>query len=52
MLLTSWSGVDMTDATTDATEWFQQHWDPAMPLGDWWRFLADSGFASRSGLRA
>jgi len=35
----------MTDITTEATEWFQQHWDPAMPLGDWWRLLADSGFA-------
>ena len=40
-LLTSWSGMDMTDITTEATEWFQQHWDPAMPLGDWWRLLAD-----------
>ena len=35
----------MTDITTEATEWFQHHWDPAMPLGDWWRLLADSGFA-------
>lgn len=37
--------MDMTDITTEATEWFQQYWDPAMPLGDWWRLLADSGFA-------
>ncbi len=44
-LLTSWPGMDMTDITTEATEWFQQHWDPAMPLGDWWRLLADAGFA-------
>ncbi|MEC7374928.1 MAG: acyl-CoA dehydrogenase family protein, partial [Actinomycetota bacterium] len=35
----------MTDIATEATEWFQHHWDPAMPLGDWWRLLADSGFA-------
>ncbi|MEM9464684.1 MAG: acyl-CoA dehydrogenase family protein [Actinomycetota bacterium] len=35
----------MADITTEATDWFQTHWDPAMPLGDWWRLLADSGYA-------
>ena len=33
------------DVENEATEWFQRHWDPSMPLGDWWRRLADSGFA-------
>ena len=33
------------DIENEATEWFQRHWEPSMPLGDWWRRLADSGFA-------
>ena len=29
----------------EATQWFEQNWNPARPLGEWWRLLADSGFA-------
>ena len=35
----------MTDIRREAIDWFEQYWDPTMPLGDWWRVLADSGFA-------
>ena len=28
-----------------AAQWFEEHWDPTRPLGDWWRDLADSGYA-------
>ena len=35
----------MTDIAAEARNWFEGHWDPAMPLGEWWRALADHGFA-------
>ena len=38
----------MTDTTSierEARQWFEEHWDPTRPLGEWWRDLADSGFA-------
>ncbi len=28
-----------------AGEWFEQHWDPELSLGEWWRLLAESGWA-------
>jgi alkylation response protein AidB-like acyl-CoA dehydrogenase len=37
--------TDTTAIEREATEWFQAHWDPTLPLGEWWRLLADSGFA-------
>ncbi|MEM9519939.1 MAG: acyl-CoA dehydrogenase family protein [Actinomycetota bacterium] len=35
----------MSTIETEATEWFATHWSPDRPLGEWWRLLADSGFA-------
>ena len=35
----------MTTIEREATQWFEEHWDPGRPLGEWWRLLADSGFA-------
>ena len=38
----------MGDAATieqEAERWFSEHWDPEQPLGEWWRALADAGFA-------
>ncbi|MEC7874481.1 MAG: acyl-CoA dehydrogenase family protein [Actinomycetota bacterium] len=29
----------------DATKWYEQNWDPQLPLGHWWNILADSGWA-------
>ena len=29
----------------DAAEWFEQQWDPELPLGRWWQLLADAGLA-------
>ena len=29
----------------EATDWFERHWDPELPLGRWWQLLADSGWA-------
>lgn len=37
--------IDITAVEREATGWFEQHWDPARPLGEWWRLLADSGYA-------
>lgn len=37
--------ADITAVERDAIEWFEGHWNPAMPLGEWWRLLADSGYA-------
>lgn len=28
----------------DAHAWYSEHWDSKMPVGDWWRILADSGW--------
>ena len=30
---------------TDAAKWFEQQWDPELPLGRWWQLLADAGLA-------
>ncbi len=30
---------------SEALAWFRAEWDPMMRLGDWWRRLADAGFA-------
>jgi len=30
--------------TAEAREWFHQHWDPDLSLGEWWRRLAESGW--------
>jgi alkylation response protein AidB-like acyl-CoA dehydrogenase len=27
------------------TKWVQDTWDPDLPLGDWWRLLAEAGYA-------
>jgi alkylation response protein AidB-like acyl-CoA dehydrogenase len=38
----------MTDTTAierEAAHWFEAHWDPTRPLGEWWRDLADAGLA-------
>ena len=37
--------ADTTDIEREAAQWFDAHWDPTRPLGEWWRDLADSGFA-------
>ena len=29
----------------DAFEWYSEHWDPEMALGEWWGLLADAGWA-------
>ena len=29
----------------EARAWFEQHWDPARPAGEWWDLLADAGYA-------
>ncbi|MDG2027014.1 MAG: acyl-CoA dehydrogenase family protein [Acidimicrobiales bacterium] len=29
----------------EASEWFAEHWDPARSVREWWRLLADSGWA-------
>ena len=34
-----------TPIAQEAEQWFAGHWDPTRPLGEWWRDLADSGFA-------
>lgn len=39
----------MTTATAmsvreEAEAWFREHWDPDLPLGQWWERLADSGW--------
>ena len=34
-----------TDTYTEARAWYEANWDPQLPLGDWWRTLADSGWA-------
>ena len=43
------SGAGVSDDSMaierEATAWFTEHWDPQRPLGEWWRALADSGFA-------
>lgn len=36
---------EVDEIERDATRWFESHWDPARRLGDWWRLLADSGYA-------
>ncbi|MEM8620535.1 MAG: acyl-CoA dehydrogenase family protein [Actinomycetota bacterium] len=36
---------ETTPIGQQAAEWFDEHWDPVRPLGEWWRDLADSGFA-------
>ncbi|HEX5366884.1 MAG TPA: acyl-CoA dehydrogenase family protein [Acidimicrobiales bacterium] len=28
----------------EAAAWFREHWDPDMPLREWWRLLAESGW--------
>ena len=37
--------IGTTTIETKATNWFESHWDPALPLGEWWRVLAESGYA-------
>ncbi|MGI9645886.1 MAG: acyl-CoA dehydrogenase family protein, partial [Ilumatobacteraceae bacterium] len=37
--------TDTTQIEREAAQWFEQHWDPLRPLGEWWRVLAASGFA-------
>ncbi len=37
--------TDITAIEREATQWFETNWDAAMPLGEWWRVLAESGFA-------
>ena len=28
----------------EAHEWYSAHWDAEMPVGDWWRLIAESGW--------
>lgn len=35
----------MADIEQEATDWFVANWEPARPLGEWWRLLANSGLA-------
>ncbi|MEM7141585.1 MAG: acyl-CoA dehydrogenase family protein [Actinomycetota bacterium] len=37
--------TDPEEIYAEATSWFQATWDPAMPVRDWWRALADAGWA-------
>jgi len=35
----------MSDPTVAAAEaWFEKNWDPRLPVGQWWRILAESGW--------
>ncbi len=36
---------DQAAVQAEASEWFEQHWDPRMPLGEWWELLAGAGLA-------
>jgi alkylation response protein AidB-like acyl-CoA dehydrogenase len=36
---------EMAPVEAEAATWFDEHWDPTRTLGDWWRDLADSGYA-------
>jgi len=36
---------EMTPVELEAAKWFEEHWDPGRTLGEWWRDLADSGYA-------
>jgi alkylation response protein AidB-like acyl-CoA dehydrogenase len=35
----------MSDIDETARQWFDENWDPTLPLGEWWQRLADVGYA-------
>ncbi|NNE72831.1 MAG: acyl-CoA dehydrogenase [Acidimicrobiales bacterium] len=35
----------MTDIETEARDWAEAHWDPALTVGEWWQTLADARYA-------
>jgi len=37
--------MSTADIEEQAAEWFRTNWDPTRPLGEWWRLLADAGYA-------
>ncbi|MGF1597102.1 MAG: acyl-CoA dehydrogenase family protein [Acidimicrobiales bacterium] len=37
--------IDPDAIHDEAAAWFAEHWNPALPLGTWWRHLADAGWA-------
>jgi len=37
--------TDIEQIEHDANKWFETNWNPEIPLGEWWRLLADSGCA-------
>jgi alkylation response protein AidB-like acyl-CoA dehydrogenase len=36
--------VGTGDVYDEARRWFEEHWDPEVPLRDWWQAVADAGW--------
>lgn len=37
--------TDPDEIHAEATAWYAEHWDPSLTVRDWWRLLADAGWA-------
>jgi alkylation response protein AidB-like acyl-CoA dehydrogenase len=36
--------VTETNVQSEVKAWLDENWDPELPVGDWWKMLADSGW--------
>ena len=34
------------DLEATVTEWLEQHWDPELPVEDWWRLVGRAGWTA------
>ena len=34
------------DVRTEVTQWLEDHWDPDMPVDEWWRIVAKAGWTA------
>jgi alkylation response protein AidB-like acyl-CoA dehydrogenase len=44
--MTSANDIATEDLRAEVRAWLEQHWDPARPVNEWWRIVADAGWTA------
>ncbi|MFP5327852.1 MAG: acyl-CoA dehydrogenase, partial [Acidimicrobiia bacterium] len=38
------ASIEHAEVRAEVAQWFDEHWDPELTVGQWWELLAESGW--------
>jgi hypothetical protein len=44
--------LEGNDLVSEVTSWLEEHWDPALPVEEWWRLVGQAGWSAPTSGRA